>query len=125
MSRSTLFLELAILGAVAPYIFFFQFFATEGVAGNFFGALYANGAAGGVATDLLISSVVFWLFLFPEARRVGVERPWIYVVVNLVIGLSCAVPLFLWARERASRRQRPADHAVSGSSRRAADAMQA
>lgn len=112
MSRSTMFLELAILGAVAPYIFFFQFFGSAGLSGNFFGALYANGAAGGIATDLFISSLVFWLFLFPEARRVGVTRPWIYVAVNLVIGLSCAVPLFLWARERANQQAQPVDRGV-------------
>jgi hypothetical protein len=101
MSRAQLFLRLAIFGAVAPYVFFLRFFATEGRAGDFVGALYANGAAGGFATDLLISSVVFWFWLFAEARRVGVARPWLYVVVNLTIGLSCALPLFLWARERA------------------------
>jgi len=121
MSRSTMFLELAILGAVAPYIFFFQFFGSEGLAGNFLGALYANGAAGGIATDLFISSLVFWLFLFPEARRVGVKRPWVYVVVNLLIGLSCAVPLFLWARERATLQHRQADHPVSSSPSHAAE----
>jgi hypothetical protein len=100
MSRRNLFLVLAVLGAIAPYIFFFQFFSAEGFAGNFVGALYVNGAAGGFATDLLISSLVFWVYLFAEARRVGVSRPWVYVLVNLFIGLSCALPLFLWAREK-------------------------
>ena len=100
MSRRTVFLTLAVLGAIAPYIFFIQFFSAEGLAGNFVGALFANGAAGGFATDLLISSLVFWIFLFAEAKRAGVAKPWIYVLVNLFIGLSCALPLFLWARER-------------------------
>jgi hypothetical protein len=100
MSRRGLFLVLAVLGGIAPYIFFFQFFSAEGLAGNFVGALFVNGAAGGFATDVLISSVVFWIYLFAEARRVGVSRPWVYVLVNLCIGLSCAFPLFLWAREK-------------------------
>jgi len=101
MSRSKVFLTLAAIGAVAPYVFFLQFFGTEGLAGNFVGALFVNGASGGFATDLLISSAVFWIFLFPEARRGGVRSPWIYVLINLLIGLSCALPLFLWARENA------------------------
>lgn len=104
MSRRSLYLLLAVLGGVAPWLFFLQFFHLEGLAGDFVGALLANGAAGGFTADLLISSLVFWLFLFPEARRVGVGRPWVFVALNLLIGLSCALPLFLWAREGAARR---------------------
>lgn len=101
MSRGSLYLLLAAVGAVVPWLFFAGFFASQGVAGDFVGALFVNGAAGGFSADLLISSLVFWIFLVPEARRAGVARPWLYVVVNLVIGLSCALPLFLWQRERA------------------------
>lgn len=101
MSRSSLYLLLAVLGAALPWSFFARFFAAEGLAGDFLGALFANGAAGGFTSDLLVSSLVFWVFLFPEARRVGVGAPWAFVVVNLLIGLSCALPLFLWRRERA------------------------
>ena len=103
MSRSSLFLALAVARAVVPYFFFIQFFAAEGFGGNFVGALFVNGAAGGFSSDVLLSSLVFWLFLFSESRRVGVSRPWTYVAVNLLIGLSCALPLFLWAREQAGR----------------------
>jgi len=101
MSRSKLFLGLALVGAVVPYVFFIRFIAAEGIAGNFVGALFANGAAAGFTTDLLVSSLVFWIFLFSESRRHGMSAPWLYVLVNLLIGLSCALPLFLWARERA------------------------
>ncbi len=104
MSRRTIYLLLAIVGAVAPWFFFAQFFAAEGLAGRFVPSLFVNGAAGGLTTDLLISSLVFWIFLFPEARRTGVGRPWIYMLINLGVGLSCALPLFLWARERTAAR---------------------
>lgn len=101
MSRSTVFLLLAIVGAIAPYVFFVQFFQAEGLGGDFLGALFVNGAAGGFAADVILSSLVFWVFLFREAPRTGVARPWLYVLINLTIGLSCALPLFLWERERA------------------------
>ena len=104
MTRSRLFLFLAVTGAVVPWLFFAGFLRAEGLAGDFVGALFANGAAGGFTADLLISSLTFWLFLFPEARRGGVRRPWIYVLLNLLIGLSCALPLFLWAREQGKAR---------------------
>jgi len=101
MSRSTLFLGLAALGAVLPYVFFVRFFQVHGLGGDFVAAPFVNGAAGGFATDVLVSSLVFWIFLFRESKRVGVRHAWVFVVLNLAIGLSCALPLFLWARERA------------------------
>ncbi len=87
------FLVLAILGAIVPYIFFLSFFADSGIVlTTFVTALFANGAAGGFTADLLISSLAFWLFLF--ARRA--PRIWLYVLVNLTIGLSCALPLYFY-----------------------------
>ena len=90
----TLYLVLAIVGAIVPYAFFIPFFAEYGVdLTGFVGALFANGAAGGFTADLLITSVVFWLFMF---NREG-PSPWPFVVLNLTIGLSCALPAYLWA----------------------------
>jgi hypothetical protein len=102
MSRRHLYLTLAVVGAIVPYVFFVQFFAAEGLSGNFVGSLFANGAAGGFSADVLLSSVAFWVFLYAEARAGRVARPWIYVMVNLTIGLSCALPLFLGRREGVS-----------------------
>jgi hypothetical protein len=101
-TRQTLYLILAIAGAVLPWVFFARFFAAEGLAGNFVGALFVNGAAGGITADILVSSLVFWIYLFREARLRGIRHAWVYVVLNLAVGLSCALPLFLWARERAA-----------------------
>jgi hypothetical protein len=53
MSRSSLYLSLAAIGALLPWLFFLQFFRVEGLAGDFVGALFVNGAAGGFTTDLL------------------------------------------------------------------------
>ncbi len=99
-SRGTTYLALAVLGTLAPYAFFLRFFAAEGLGPQFLGALFVNGAAGGITMDVLISSLAFWVYLFSEAPRVGVRRPWIYVALNLAVGLSLALPLFLWARAR-------------------------
>lgn len=94
------YLILAVLGAVAPYLFFFQFFSLEGVKlGAFVGALFANGAAGGFTADLLITSVVFWLFMFQQQQKAKGPSPWLFIVLNLLIGLSCALPAYLYARE--------------------------
>ena len=95
-----LYLILAIVGAVVPYLFFFQFFAEMGVdLPAFVAALFANGAAGGFTADLLITSLVFWIYIF---NRKGGPVAWPFVLLNLTIGLSCALPAYLYFSLRAS-----------------------
>ncbi len=97
----TLYLVLAIVGAVLPYVFFVQHFSSEGVSlRRFVSGLFANGAAGGFTADLLITSVVFWIFMFHQRSRDKGPRPILFIGLNLLIGLSCALPAYLYARER-------------------------
>jgi hypothetical protein len=94
-----LFLILAIFGTVIPYFFFLQFIAGQGLAPPaFLSALFVNGATAGFTADLLISSCVFWLFLYVEKA----ERMWLYILLNLTIGLSCALPLYVYMKLRAA-----------------------
>ncbi len=91
------YLVLAVLGAVVPYAFFLEFFNSYGFSlGGFVLALFANGAAGGFTADLLISSLVFWIFLWTR----NAAHMWAYVVINLTIGLSCALPAYLYMAAR-------------------------
>ena len=93
----TIYLILAIIGALVPYAFFLDFFSTEGwLLETFIGGLFVNGAAGGFAADVLLSSLVFWVYLF-NAREKGL---WVYIAINLTIGLSCALPCYLYIRQR-------------------------
>lgn len=97
----TIYLSASILGAVAPYVFFTRFFLGDDASlYAFMAQLFATSPAAGITTDLLISSAVFWIWSYSEARRVGMSRWWAYVLVNLGIGLSCAFPLFLYVRAR-------------------------
>ncbi len=97
-----LYLALAILGALTPYAFFIRHFADQGLALQpFLSALFVNPAAGGFTTDLFISSLVFWIAMFVKRRRAAGPSPWLFVVLNLTIGLSCALPAYLYARELA------------------------
>ena len=94
------YLILALVGAIVPYVFFVQHFAAEGISlPGFVSALFANGAAGGFSADLLISSFVFWLAMFQQRSRGDAPAPWLYIVLNLTIGLSCALPAYLYVRE--------------------------
>jgi hypothetical protein len=92
-----LYLILAVLGAVVPYVFFVDFIAANGLSlGAFLSGLFVNGAAGGFSADLLITSLVFWIFMWTRAR----PRPWLFVLLNLTIRLSCALPAYRYADSR-------------------------
>ena len=94
------YLILAILGAIVPYIFFSQFIQANGFdIPAFMMGLFANGAAGGFSADLLLTSFIFWLYMFVESKSRKGPAPWLFIILNLTIGLSCAFPAYLYARE--------------------------
>lgn len=99
-----IYLFLAILGAIIPYFFFFQFIQDQGLnISSFIVALFPNGAASGFTADLLLSSFVFWLYMFKQYKKEGDTKPYIFIVLNLTIGLSCALPAYLYAIEKAKK----------------------
>lgn len=96
------YLLAAVVGAIVPGVFFAQFIQLNGLdLPAFVSALFVNGAAGGFSSDLLISSVVFWAFMFQRARANAGPPPWLFVALNLGIGLSCALPAYLYAVAKA------------------------
>jgi hypothetical protein len=62
--------------------------------------LFQTPVSGFFAMDVLVSSLVLWVFVFSEGRRRGMSNLWLYVVCNLIVGVSLALPLFLFFRER-------------------------
>ncbi len=104
MKMKTIYLGLAIIGAVVPYVFFAQqmqltgFSLLEVVA-----AAFANPVASGFASDLIISSIIFWIVIIRRRNAGNGPRPIIFIVLNLLIGLSCALPAYLFAHENARR----------------------
>ena len=99
------YLVAMILGTVLPLSQFVPFLVTHGLdLPLFFRQLFQNHVSGFFAIDVIVSSVVLWLFVFSEGRRRGMKNLWLYVVANLAVGVSLALPLFLFFRERASSR---------------------
>ncbi len=95
-----IYLVLAFLGGVIPYLFFFQFIRVEGLNLQLFiESLFVNGAAGGFSADLLFTSFVFWLFMFMQAKKSNGPKPYLFIILNLTIGLSCALPAYLYVKE--------------------------
>lgn len=61
--------------------------------------LFANHISGFFGMDVLVSSLVLWLFVAVEGRRAGVKHLWAPIVANLAVGVSLGLALFLYMRE--------------------------
>ncbi len=100
MSKPILCVVLCVVGAVAPMCFFLPWFGEHGVVlGPFVKALFANGPASEVTVDLLISSFVFWMWMWDDSRKQGVRWIGLPIVANLSVSLSLGLPLYLWMWE--------------------------
>ncbi len=95
------YLVLCILGTALPYSQFIPFLLEKGLNINaFFGQLFANQISGFFGMDVIVSSVVLWIFVFSEGSRLKMKNLWIYIASNLLVGVSLGLPLFLLMRQR-------------------------
>ena len=95
-----LYLLLALAGFVIPYYYFITFLTTHGLNGSLMiEQLFGTPISTFFAVDLLITAIVFWIFLYREAHRLQMKRWWAYLVATLLVGPSFALPLFLYFRE--------------------------
>jgi Terpene cyclase DEP1 len=99
------YLFAAIVGAIAPYATYFGFLSAVPGASGALSLAWGTPIAAATLVDFSISCLVFWPFMFAEAKRLrmrgGITSPWFFVVANLLIGLSFALPAFLYFRESA------------------------
>jgi hypothetical protein len=101
-SRQSLYLLLTIVGAIAPWYWILQDPAVLLSPMLFLERSFANHIAIDLATDLIISAIAFWCFAAIELKRLGSSQRWLFVYVGLTlgVGVSCALPFFLYRRER-------------------------
>ena len=95
-------LGLAVLGGLAPLVLVIVFLAQEGLDFGAMGDQLGEPLALAAAADLTISSLVFWIWMWPRAWEETRKSPWLFVVTNALIGLSFALPLFFYFRARSS-----------------------
>lgn len=101
MKPKSLYLFLCVVGAVLPYSLFVPFLLESGLDFRLIlDQMFANRISGSFALDVIVSSVVFWVFVFVEGKRAGVTNLWAPIAANVVVGLSLGLPLFLYLRER-------------------------
>jgi Terpene cyclase DEP1 len=96
------YLCLAIAGSIIPWFWLLQDSIVLLEPTVFFQRALANNVAIGLVDDLLISAIAFFCLAWMELKRLGSSRLWILLYIGLTfgIGLSCALPFFLYRREQ-------------------------
>ena len=96
-----IYLIIAILGAVLPLSQLLPFLTTYGFdLPRLFRQLFQNHVSAFFGLDVIVSSLALWVFVFSEGTRRGMRNLWVYVLCNLAVGVSLALPLFLFFRQR-------------------------
>jgi Protein of unknown function DUF2834 len=94
------YLVLCVVGVVLPYWQFVPWFLDHGLdIPLFVQQLFANRIGAFFGLDVVVSSVVLWIFVFAEGGRFGMRRLWVPVIGTLLVGVSLGLPLFLYMRQ--------------------------
>ncbi|BAZ41826.1 hypothetical protein NIES4101_77940 [Calothrix sp. NIES-4101] len=101
-SIKTFYLLLAIAGSITPWFWLLQDTTALLSPALFLQRAFENNVAADITSDLLISAIAFLGFAWVELKRLGTSRLWaiVYIGLTLGIGLSCALPCFLYHREQ-------------------------
>lgn len=109
MKPKIIYMLLCIAGTVLPLYFFVQFLTAHGLNARLFvEQLFANPISSFFGTDVIVSAICLWLFVYSEGRRARMKNLWAPVVASLLVGVSLGLPLFLYMREYSSAIDRPA-----------------
>jgi hypothetical protein len=100
MRPKTVYLLLAVLGAIIPYARFVPWLMEHGLdLPLFFDQLQANRISEFFAADVMVSGAAVIAFLISERRRLR-GRWWLPIAGLMLFGVSVGLPLLLHLRER-------------------------
>ena len=100
MKPKAWYLGLCVAGTLLPYSQFVPFLREDGLDFHrFLAQLFANRVSGFFGWDVIVSSLVLWVFVYVDGRRYRVKAPWAPILANLAVGVSLGLPLFRYLRE--------------------------
>jgi hypothetical protein len=100
MIRQYVYLALFIIGTIVPYLSFVPWVFDHGFdISRLVEELFVNRISAFFGLDVIITTIVFWVFINWEGKRSGVPL-WPPIIASLTVGVSSALPLFLLLRER-------------------------
>ena len=101
MHAKTAYLVMCVVGFVLPVSQLIPFLRDHGLDLQLLVAqLFANPTSSFFGLDVIVTSVVLWVFVAFEGRRAGIRHLWAPIAASLLVGVSLALPLFLYLRER-------------------------
>ena len=108
MKRSHIWFALMILGTVVPGYFLMQSIVEQGGfdAVRFFGEVTRTTEMRFINGDLGMTGLTVGVFAYLEGRRLGMKRWWVPLLGALLVGISLALPWFLWEREKWLEREK-------------------
>ena len=96
-ARFVFFLILSIIGLITAWVF-------NGIASvtgqNYLDAWFGSAVDWVLSLDILIVAITGSAFMIFEARKLGMKRVWLYILLSGVTALAFTFPLFLAMRER-------------------------
>jgi hypothetical protein len=102
VKQKNVYLFLAVLGTALPYSQFVPWVMENGLQlGLLVRQLFANRIGGFFGLDVLVSAVVLVRFVRIEGKRLRMRHLWLPIVGLCTIGVSFALPIFLFLREDA------------------------
>jgi hypothetical protein len=102
VNRKNIYLLLCLFGAVIPYSQFVPWVMENGLhVGLLVRQLFANRISAFFGLDVLVSSAVLLVFMRVEGRLARLRFRWLPIVGLCAVGVSLALPLFLYLRELA------------------------
>ncbi|MGH9704562.1 MAG: DUF2834 domain-containing protein [Candidatus Acidiferrales bacterium] len=102
MKPKTTYLFLSILGAILPYTQFLPWATHNGLnTPLFLHQLFSNQVSAFFALDVIVSAVCFLWFARIDSVRLKMRgwTLWLPPLATLTVGVSLALPLFLYLRE--------------------------
>ena len=100
MKPKTLYLVLCFVGVLLPYSQFVPWVLQHGLNLPLFAReLFANRIGAFFGMDVIVSAVALLVFTRIESARLGIRKRWLVVIAVLTVGVSLALPLFLYLRE--------------------------
>jgi len=99
--KKNVYLGFCVFGVVLPYWQFLPWAAQNGLnLPLFIQQLFANRIGAFFGMDVLVSAVVLLVFMRFENSRTRIPGRWLPLIAVLTVGVSLALPLFLYLRER-------------------------
>lgn len=94
------YIGLMVLGTILPFTFFIPYFNNpDNSILSFLRDLFVNQASAGLSMDITVSFLTFFVWSAVDAKRHGIKKWWLVPVATFSVGLSLAMPLYLYLRE--------------------------